>query len=105
MVNDALELIKVFEVRDVSLAGEPCSHNQVLALGQSPIFGLDMPFALASVKLSTNHNCLKGAVLAQIEDAIHMIEIGTKLFVGGVIGRPIPIFVRLRPGELVLGYF
>jgi hypothetical protein len=87
------------------LTHKTSSNNQILARGHTSVFSPHRPFPRTSVELRANDNRLERTVLLNIQHLVDMIEVGSELFIVGIVGRPCPVSVYLRPGVLVFGYF
>lgn len=102
MMDDSLKGVDAFVVGNVSLGGEAGCHYEVLALCKSPVFRLDVPFALRFLKLGIDNYTLERAVLLDVEDSVDMVEVGSKLLVVGVVCAPRPVLPYLWDGVFVL---
>jgi hypothetical protein len=81
------------------------SENEVLGLGRATISGLDIPFPLLRVELSSNNDGIESTVFLDTNDFVDVIEVITQVLVVGVVVGPVPGVVYLGPGELILWDF
>lgn len=80
------------------------AENKVLGLGRPPVGSLDEPLALASVEFGARNDSVKGTVLLDADDLVHMGKVGAQVGEVRVVVAPVPRLPDLGPREFVLGH-